>query len=178
VGVRVIWVYDDFYSLVLVEENGFDADGDGRLTEAEGAQLAGFDQRPEEGFTGTTAIYLGDRALALSEPFQPRVTMEAGRIISTHLRVLDAPLVLDGTPVHLRTFDPAYYAAFDLSLTPRIEGGGACDLAVLEPDIGTATRVLEQLLGGPVAESYDAEDFPEVGESFADTLRLTCPPPS
>ena len=132
-GVRVIWVYDEFYSLVLVEDNGLDGDGDGRLNAEEGAVLAGFDQRPEEGFTGTTAVYLGDMALPLSEPFQPRVTMEAGRIISTHLRLLDTPLDLDG-PVYLRTFDPTYYAAFDLSLTPRIEGSAPCTVEVMEPD--------------------------------------------
>ncbi|NCO21612.1 MAG: DUF1007 family protein [Rhodobacterales bacterium] len=174
VGVRVIWVYDDFYSLVLVEDNGLDRDGDGRLTEAEAAQLAGFDQRPEEGFTGTTAIYLGDTPLALSAPAMPRIALEAGRIISTHLRLLETPLVMGETPVHLRTFDPTYYASFDLSLTPRIEGGGTCDLAVIPPDTDAATQMLENLLGRPAASFSESEDFPEVGETFADTLRLSC----
>ncbi|WP_108482662.1 DUF1007 family protein [Oceaniglobus ichthyenteri] len=173
-GVRVIWVYDEFYSLVLVEENGFDQDGDMRLTEQEGAALAGFDQRPEEGFTGTTTLYLGDRLLDLSEPFQPRVTMEAGRIISTHLRLLETPLDIGEVPVFLRTFDPTYYAAFDLSLKPRIEGGAACTVAVVPPDTDAAQNTVESLMAKPDA-GYDEDNYPEVGEIFATTLRLTCP---
>jgi len=178
VGVRVIWLYDEFYSLLLIEENTFDRDGDGRLTTDEAAKLAGFDQRPDEGFTGTSAIYQGDTPLPLSEPFQPSITLEAGRLISTHLRLLNEPLAMGGAPVLLRTFDPTYYAAFDLSLTPRTEGGGAgCDLVVTEPDTDTAMRVLEQVLGGPASDFSETDDFPEVGENFADTLMLTCPAP-
>ncbi|WP_226780473.1 DUF1007 family protein [Oceaniglobus trochenteri] len=173
-GVRVIWLYDAFYSLLMIEEGGFDADGDGQLSESEEAALAGFDQNPDKGYTGTTRAYLGDRELALSPPVEPHVTLEAGQLISTHLRLFEEPLDPAGAPVFLRTFDPTYYAAFDLSLTPRIEGEAECTLAVVEPDEGAANADLEALLASPSGAGYDEYNFPEVGETFADTLKLDC----
>ncbi len=34
-AVRIDWAYDDFYSLLMIEENGLDADGDGTVTPEE-----------------------------------------------------------------------------------------------------------------------------------------------
>src|SRR6056297_2811011 len=36
-GVEVTWAYDDFFSLLVLEDRGLDADGDMILTEAERA---------------------------------------------------------------------------------------------------------------------------------------------
>ena len=33
-AVRIDWAYDDFYSLLMIEENGLDADGDGTPEQA------------------------------------------------------------------------------------------------------------------------------------------------
>ena len=39
-GVRLVWSYDDFFSLMLTEDLGVDTDGDLILTDAEAAACA------------------------------------------------------------------------------------------------------------------------------------------
>ncbi|WP_099826718.1 DUF1007 family protein [Oceaniglobus indicus] len=175
-GVRVVWIYDEFYSLLMVEDRGMDPDGDGRLTPAEATALAGFDQRPEDGFTGTTRAYQDGRALALGPPLDPVVVMAEGRLASSHLRLLHEPP--GPGPVDLRTFDPTYYAAFDLTLSVRPEGQSPCRAEKVEADTDAANKVLQAIRSKlPDRESSD-DDFPEVGEDYADTLRVTCAAPS
>jgi ABC-type uncharacterized transport system substrate-binding protein len=174
-AVRVVWIYDEFYSLLMTEERGMDADGDGRLTEDEALQLAGFDLNVDEGFTGTTRAYLGDTELPLAPPVNPVVVMAQGRLASSHLRVLETPVEPSAGAVDLRTFDPTYYAAFDLTLSVRPEGQSDCAAEKIEADTEAANRVLEKILADLQGTDFDDNDFPEVGEDYADTLRVTCP---
>lgn len=64
-ALRIVWVYDDFVSLMIVAERGLDPDGDGVLTEAETAALTGFDMQWDEGFAGDTYLLADGRDLAL-----------------------------------------------------------------------------------------------------------------
>lgn len=176
-AVRVIWIYDAFYSLMMVEDFGLDPDGDGKLTEDEVARFAGFDQRPEEGFTGITRAYQGARELNLTPPLRPDVLYENGQLISTHLRAFDPPVTIGADPVLLRTFDPSYYAAFELSLEGWIEGDSPCAIERVDADLEAANARLEAVLADLQGTDFDDDDFPEVGEDYADSLRVTCPDP-
>ena len=51
-AVRIDWAYDDFYSLLMIEENGLDADGDGTPEQARLDAFAGQDVDWEAGFPG------------------------------------------------------------------------------------------------------------------------------
>ncbi|WP_102110538.1 DUF1007 family protein [Oceaniglobus roseus] len=177
-GVRVVWVYDELYSLMMLEDYGLDPDGDGALTKEEAAGFAGFDQKPEEGFTGTTRAYLGEAELPLGPPVLPLVVLSEGRLASSHVRRFETPVAADAGAVEIRTFDPTYYAAFSLSLPPRPEGRSDCETGKVAADVEAANSVLEAVLKELQGTDFDDDDFPEVGERYADTLRVTCAAPS
>jgi len=50
--VQITWEYDEFFSLLMTEDLGVDADYDGVLTEADLELLAGFDMNWIEGYNG------------------------------------------------------------------------------------------------------------------------------
>ena len=50
--MRVTWAYDEFYSLLVLEDMRLDQDADGVLTEAEEQFLSGFDAQWVEGYNG------------------------------------------------------------------------------------------------------------------------------
>ncbi|MEC9104101.1 MAG: DUF1007 family protein, partial [Pseudomonadota bacterium] len=51
-AVTVTWVYDDFYSLLVLQDMGLDEDADGILAPGELAQLDGWDMKWIEGYAG------------------------------------------------------------------------------------------------------------------------------
>ena len=51
-AVQVTWAYDDFYSLLVLQDMGLDDDADGTLTEAETARIQGWDLQWIEGYNG------------------------------------------------------------------------------------------------------------------------------
>ncbi|NIY99552.1 DUF1007 family protein, partial [Salipiger sp. HF18] len=57
-GIELHWAYDEFFTLMLLEDMGLDPDGDGVLTEDELAILQGFelDNWPED-FEGDIYLY-------------------------------------------------------------------------------------------------------------------------
>jgi ABC-type uncharacterized transport system substrate-binding protein len=172
VAIRVVWAYDELYSLLVLEDLGLDQDYDGILTPAELDALSGFDMQWIEGFEGDTYAAAGDSAVALGPPEAQPAAMQDGRIVTTHTRAVLAPVPADG--VSVRAYDPTFYAAYDLTRGVSVEGGSGCAAAVSPADLDAAYTMLEELLYGPRSVEWSEDDFPEVGEAFADEVRLTC----
>ena len=81
-AVRMVWAYDEFYSLLMVEENQLDSDGDGTLSAAELQALAGNDVAWDQGFPGDLELRsAGGDLIELGRPLEHNVTYENGRII-------------------------------------------------------------------------------------------------
>ncbi|MFD1912887.1 DUF1007 family protein [Halodurantibacterium flavum] len=175
-AIRVVWVYDAFYSMLLLEEMGLDPDFTGTVTEEERATLAGFDMDWIEGYEGDLYLLQGERALALSGPMDWTADVQDGRIISTHIRALQERVEPGPEPVILQAYDPTYYTAYTIAIDPVIEGRTDCDARIFEPDFSAASEILESALAEMLAQpGYDElEDFPAVGAAFADEIRLTC----
>mgnify|MGYP000462819759 CR=1 FL=1 len=78
-GIELHWAYDEFFTLMLLEDMGLDPDGDGVLTEDELAILQGFelDNWPED-FEGDIYLYGDGSKLALGTPEPRGVTVEDG----------------------------------------------------------------------------------------------------
>lgn len=168
-GVEVTWEYDDYYSLLIFEDMGLDADYDGQLTAEELAALQGFDLQWEAGFEGDTYLSLDGSPLALGAPEARQTVVADGRIRSRHFRPLIRPVAAEG--VVIQAYDPTYYSAYTVSL--GAEAGTGCAADVTPPDLDRAYSLLEELLYAmPADQAEDA--YPEVGAAFADTVRLTC----
>jgi ABC-type uncharacterized transport system substrate-binding protein len=171
-AIRVTWAYDELYSLLVLEELGLDPDYDGILTDEELATLNGFDMNWMEGFEGDTYASAEDGFLALGPPLDHETSMEDARIVTRHTRtVLNPPVA---RAVSVKAYDPTFYTAYEVSRGVAVEGGAACDASVLPADLDAAYTMLEELLYGPRSVEWDEDSFPEVGESFADEIRLTC----
>ena len=168
-AVEINWAYDEFYSLLIFEDKGLDSDFDGTLTAEELAKLQGFDLAWSEGFQGDTYLTRGGEALALGAPEHLSTEVADGRITTRHRRVLAEPQAADG--VVIKAYDPTYYTAYTLSGGLDVTGG--CQGSVTPPNLDAAYTKVEELLYAMPADQAE-EAYPEVGEAFADTVRLNC----
>lgn len=174
-AIRLTWVYDEFSSLVYVEERGLDTDHDGNATPEEAAKLSGFDMNWQPGFNGDTHVLSGDSELVLGGPEGWTAEYRAGRIATTHLRRLDPPVALD-RPLTVQIYDPGYYTSYAIArrpvFTPALPEG--CAGQVFAPAPGEADQKLLDILSEYSADADVEADFPKVGAQFAEEVRVTC----
>ncbi len=173
--VRVTWAYDEFYSLLVLEELRLDQDGDGRLSTAEQAVLNGFDTQWVEGYNGDLVVFSDGEPVALSGPAEPRVTTEDGRIVTSHLRaVQDGPA--SANALTAKAYDETFYTAYELNRPVTVSAPIPCTVERSDPDIDAELAQMQAFLRTLDAD-YDLEenDIPLVGERFASELRISCP---
>lgn len=171
-GVRVAWAYDELYSLLVLEEHGLDQDFDGRVTAEELETLRGFDMNWIPGFEGDLYLTGPEGPVALLGPVDGDVAVEDGRVISFHTRPLATPLDASA-PITAKAYDPTFYSAYEVTRGATASGAG-CAVSVTPPNLDAAYTMLEELLYGPRSGEFSEDNFPEVGEAFADTVVLTC----
>ena len=172
--VRVTWAYDDFYSLLITEDRGLDPDFDGVLTDAEKADLQGFDMNWSEGFNGDLVILQDGEALALSGPMQATAVYAEGRITTTHVRkVKDASATAE---IEVKPYDRTFYTAYDVTLPVTIEGTEACRHRIKIPDMDAGLTALSAQLSELDADMTEEEAaaMPDVGVLLSSTVVVTC----
>lgn len=180
VAVKVAWVYDDFFSLMMIEDRVLDRDHDGNLTPEEEAQLRGFDMQWEPGYNGDLYVLQDGREIALGGPTDWTASYVAGRITSTHVRALETPVTPGKAPLVIQAYDTSFYTAYNIAGTPLLTGASAgCMAEVFEPDLAAADAALQAALdefaGRDGSEDALEMDFPAVGAAYADEVRVTCP---
>ncbi|WP_209015990.1 DUF1007 family protein [Roseibium sp. RKSG952] len=173
--VRVTWVYDEFYSLLVLEDMKLDQDADGVLTDAEEQVLAGFDAQWVEGYNGDLVVQADGTNVPLSGPMEPRATTEDGRIVTTHLRAVEDGFV-PATALSAKPFDETYYTAYEVTRPVTVSGPDTCKVERFDPDIDGQLAQMQAFLLTLDAD-YDLEenDIPLVGENFATEIRVSCP---
>lgn len=168
-GVRLTWTYDEYFSLVLSEDLGIDADGDGALTEAEAETLAAEVTAWPPDYAGDLVVTQGGEALPLGERREAGVSFVDGRITETHLRLLAAPAA---GPLAVQNFDPGHYVAYTVAEATAPPG---CEASVAPADLDAAYAEIEALYGElDVANAPADVTLPPVGYAFADTVTVTC----
>ena len=173
-GVRLAWLYDDFFSLMLTADLGVDPEGDMILTAAEQATLTSAVLDWPADFGGDLFVTVNGQPVALAPRADPGLIFDAGRIAETHLRPLAVPLHVTG-PVVVQVYDPFYYVAYSIVAPITLSGSDACTTAYQAADLNSAHALLDELLYGRAASDVGPDEaFPEVGQSFADNVVLTC----
>jgi len=168
-GVEIIWRYDDFFSLLLLEDMGLDPDGDMELSGEERAALKGFDLVDwPEGFEGALFLETGGAAVALDPPEALDADIEDGRIVTRHLRRFTP---FRPASLTVRPYDPSYYAALTLLRVGGLPDG--CKTRIEEADKDAADAIVAGLGGGTNETLFEEV---EVGIHYADTLEITCAP--
>lgn len=179
-AVRIVWVYDEYFSLVILEDNGLDPDGDGVLTDAELKVIQGFDMDWDPGYPGDLYATLNDQPLALSRPLEFTTTLENGRLISTHLRAFETRIAVGDEPVRVQAYDPEYYTAYTMAFEPLVEGRAGCTAQIFVPDPTEASEEFEAALAELNAEQslddLDVSSFSAMGAAYAEEVQLTCAP--
>ncbi len=171
-GVEVTWRYDDFFSLLVLEDRGLDPDGDMVLSDQERRALTGFDLTDwPENFEGALFMYHDGEKIALGPPEPIDVTLEGGQIVTRHLRPF-GPVAAD--KLVIRPYDPSYYAALSLVAVKGLPEG--CAAKIEAPD----TEAADAIVAGMGGTSYDPLFFEEVevGIHYAYSGRITCAPSS
>ncbi|MEI4261910.1 DUF1007 family protein [Roseovarius sp. D0-M9] len=178
-ALRIGWSYDEFYSLVMIEDNGLDADGDGTPEPAQLEAFAGRDVDWAAGFPGDVTAALGGTEIALDGPVQHRAYYESGRIVTTHVRPLTTPVALDGV-LTARVYDPTFFVAYEVPALPTVEGREGCTVTRKAADTESAYETYgDKLASVDVGEDPFAEvDLGDIGILFADTFEVTCSAPS
>lgn len=173
--IRVTWAYDEFFSLLNLEDMRLDQDGDGVLTEAEEQFLAGFDAEWIEGYNGDLVVFSQGVPVPLSGPLEPTATTEDGRIITTHLRAVEGGPV-PANALSAKAFDETYYTAYEVTRPVTVTGTDICQIERIEPDIDGQLAQMQAFLR-TLDVDYDLEenDIPLVGENFATEIRVSCP---
>lgn len=175
-ALRISWAYDDFYSLLAIEDRGLDPDGDSRLTPSEQASLTGFDMRWDADYNGD--LYVLDRgaAVGLGRPEEVTARYEDGIVTSTHLRKLAVPLRPGPDGVVIQIYDSGYYTAYTIASEAVLTNAPAgCAAQVYAPDLSDADEKLQAVLQEYQAGQSVEDDFPAVGANYADEVRITCP---
>ncbi|MEX0316605.1 MAG: DUF1007 family protein [Ruegeria sp.] len=173
--VRVTWAYDEFYSLLILEDMGLDQDGDGVLTGEEVKALAGFDAQWVEGYDGDLVVANEGLRVPLSGPQEPTATVEAGRIVTTHLREVTAEPVI-ASDLSVKAYDESYYTAYEVARPVVVSGPVSCALERIEPDIDARLAEMQAfLLTIDANADLEENDIPLIGVEFATEIRISCP---
>lgn len=173
---RVVWLYDDFYTMIALDEYGMDPDFTGTVTEAERAELAVIYSSWMPGYEGDLFAYLDGRRLALSGPLELSADVVEGRLLIVHTRAVEERARLAGRELVVQIYDPDYFVAYTIATDPVIRGREDCVASIHGPDWEAADARLRALLDEMAGQDamYIEENFPAVGADFADEVRLRC----
>lgn len=174
-GLRIEWRYDEFFSLSYLTDEGYDADFDGALTDDELARLTGFDTRWEAGHPGDSYAFLGTAPLSMSGPVEPTARVDAGRIVTSHVRRFAEPVEIGDAPLVVQVYDPSFYTAYSITGDPALAVAPAdCLAQVYRPDRDEADEILLAELAKLPPDADAEAEFPAVGALFAEEVRVTC----
>ena len=175
-AVAVSWVYDEMYTLLLIEDQNLDPDGDGELTDEELATLAAQDRDWDPRYEGDIYGLLDGEKIALAPPEDFGLTYADGKITSTHVRPLAEPVDPRGHTLIFRNYDPWFYADFELTGGVKISGAPeaeGCGATILSVDLDAAQREVQRQLAAVPADQLETQ-WPMVGEQFAAPVAIRC----
>jgi ABC-type uncharacterized transport system substrate-binding protein len=173
-GVRLKWIYDDFFSLLMTEDLQIDPDGDLVLTAEEEQMLSASVTDWPADYAGDLYLVQGSAPLRLGPRQDHHATLEDGLVVEHVLMPLADP-VDASVAVDVRVYDPFYYIAYSVVGDLVVTGDPNCRASYRPADLNAAYALVDELLyGRPASDVGPDEQFPEVGVHFADTVTLTC----
>lgn len=175
-AVRVTWTYDEFYSLMMIEDASLDADGDGTPDPARLHAFAGHDVDWAAGFPGHIVLEQQGQPVGLAPPRDHDARFADGRIITSHVRPLNDPITMTSArPLRLRIYDPEYFVAYDTPREPTLEGRRDCSVVRRPPDTTGQAELLAALQTLDMqTDSLQVMRMADVGVSFAERFEVAC----
>ncbi len=173
-GLRLVWTYDDLFSLMLTEDLGIDADGDLVLTDAEAAELAASVTDWPADYTGDLVVSNGGSSLTLAPRDDHGAAFAGGRVIEVHRRPLVTPASAIAGPVTVEVFDPYYYVAYTVTGV-TVTGDPSCEATLVRADLEAAQAEVDATWEGlDWASAAPDVQLPAIGEAFSDRVEVRC----
>jgi ABC-type uncharacterized transport system substrate-binding protein len=169
--LRVTWLYDHLYTLLLLEDLGIRPGEGGAITDDDRAALAHDQSQWIDGYDGDATLRHGGARIGLSRPIEPQADYRDGQVEIRFLRALETPIRPDDTTV-VKLYDPTYFVAYYVEFPPTLEHapeGCALTIIPFEPS-GPLVALQQSLFDLPPDEDPDEP----VGHLFADEIRVTC----
>lgn len=167
-AVRIVWLFDPFYSLLLLGEFGLDP---AAAPDAAGlAALAGLRDEWARDFGGDGVVSVDGAPVPLADATAVSAAVEDGRIRLSFERALTMPPDPRAGRVDAALYDPSFFVAY--TLTGAHVAAAGCSAAVRPFDADAELDALRGTLFtlGPDETPSD----PDVGRLFADKAALTC----
>lgn len=173
-GVRLLWTYDDFFSLMLTEDLSIDGDGDLVLTDAEAAELAASVTDWPADYEGDLMVSFGGSVLALAPRADHGAAFADGRVIESHRRPLVTPAPATAGPVTVEVFDPYYYVAYTVTAV-SVTGDPSCRADLIRADLVAAQAEVDATWAGlDWASAAPDVELPPIGAAFSDRVEVRC----
>lgn len=167
-AVRITWVFDPFYSMLLLSELNLDPAAD---PGADGlAAIAALQPEWAQDFGGDGEAAIDGAPLALGPAHAVEAAMVDGQIALSFTRALETPIDPRAASVSIAVFDPFFFVAYTL-VGAQVDGAGcAASVVLFDPDAD-----LQALQGTLLELGVDEKPSdPGVGRLFADRAVLTC----
>ena len=174
-AIRLTWTYDEFFSLMLTQDLGLDADADAVLTEVEARALeASVTDWPPD-FGGDLVLTHDEEPVPLAEPEDHSVDFVEGRVVETHTRPLATPASAAEAALRVENYDPYFYVAYAIQPEIALTGAGPCQAALILADPVAAQAEVDALYQGlDIAGAGPEEQLPPVGYAFSDRVEVRC----
>lgn len=185
-GIRNAWTFDASYSAFVVQ--GLDANGDGLFSSEELSSLARENTANLAEFGYFTKLKVAGKEQLFSDPTEPRMSMEGGKLTMTFLLPLKTPVAPGRGVTALEVYDPTYFVAFGLSEeadAARLTGAPTgCAATVTRPKTDAVKAADGRTPDGKTADAKPglSEAFFEAltasanyGSQFANRIIVACP---
>ena len=164
--VELSFAYDEFFSLLILEDMGVDQDADGVLTKADKKKLFGFDvDNWPDGFDGDFYVGLDGQHVDLPRSVATGIDLVDGKIIATQTRAIPA---VPAAQAVIRQYDPTFYVHYTLK---DVVVEGPCDASIAPYDPSASEQALMDALENITDDQIDVL---ELGIYYADKIQLTC----
>ncbi|WP_116082361.1 DUF1007 family protein [Tropicimonas sp. IMCC34011] len=175
-AVLVEWTYDDFYSLLLLEEKDLDENGDGVPEQERLDAFAGQDVDWDAGFPGDFTLTIDGAPIELDPPVSHTAEWRDERYVTSHIRPLAEPAAIEGHDIVARAYDTTYFVAYDVPGEPGVIGREGCSLLRNEADFEAARAKYGDLLAAVdmASDPFEVVDLPDIGILFTDAFLLSC----
>ena len=171
-GLRLVWVFDDFYTLFVLE--GFDIDGDGKVEQERLRALAATNLRNLYEYSYFTFVQWDDQPVAVGTVTEFDTLMRNGRLVLSFTVPLTEPLDPAAASVSYAVYDPTYYIEVlhvsSASIVMEGQAAERCSFALIEPSPSL------EAVAGAAALDRNQTVSEGLGAFFAQRIELTCNP--
>jgi len=173
-AVGNVWQFDDAFSAFATE--GLDADGDGKLGDAELQPLAKINVESLVEFGFFTFLTVDGKQQGFVLPTEYWLEHDGTRLTLFFTLPLDLP-VAPGKETTLEIFDPEYFVAFEFpgEQPIRLSGAPAGCSATYHPPQGVDDQTMELLNALPSDQRELPPELQAAADNLADVFTVDCP---